>query len=101
MTQNQPTKLETHQQIKLKSMEIEKAGHHALELFKFDRNQIEALRVAIGAAENLQKWMLNNPSVATYPSTSLLLALQVILSKIRERHLVSLIEFFTNFWPKH
>jgi WD40 repeat protein len=67
-------------------MEIEKAGHDALELFKFDRNQIEALRVAIGAAENLQKWTLNNPSVATYPSTSPLLALQVILSKIRERH---------------
>ncbi|XZN96509.1 MAG: WD40 repeat domain-containing protein [Microcoleus sp.] len=86
MTQNQPTKLEAHQQVKFKSMEIEKAGHDALELFKSDGHQIEALRAAIKAGENLKTWMLNHRAVTTYPSTSPLLALQVILSKIRERH---------------
>jgi len=72
--------------IKLKSMEIEKAGQDALELFKSGGKQIEPLRAAIKAGENLKKRMLNNPPLATYPCSSPLFALQVILSNIRERH---------------
>lgn len=86
MTQNQLTKLETHQQVKFKSMEIQTAGQGALELFQSGGKPIEALRAAIQAGENLKKWMLNHPPAATYPCTSPLLALQVILSKIRECH---------------
>jgi hypothetical protein len=67
-------------------MEIAQARHDALELFKSEGKQIEALRAAIKAGEDLKKWMPNNSSVSEYPVTTPLLILQVILSRIRGRH---------------
>jgi WD40 repeat protein len=64
---------------------IEEAGRNALELFKSDGNQIEALRAAIKAGEDLKQWIPDNPPLSEYPVTNLLLVLQNILAKIRER----------------
>jgi len=65
---------------------IEEAGRMALNLFQSDGKQIEALRVAIKAGEDLKKWIPDNPQVSEYPVTNPLLVLQVILAKIREEY---------------
>ncbi|UNU25696.1 WD40 domain-containing protein [Microcoleus vaginatus] len=65
--------------------QIEEAGRNALKLFQSKRKQIEALRAAIKAGEDLKKWMPDNPPLSEYPITNILLALQEILAKIRER----------------
>ena len=67
-------------------IKVEEAGRNALELFQSDINQIEALRVAIKAGEDLKKWIRDNPPLSEYPVTNPLLVLQKILAKIRERH---------------
>ena len=67
-------------------IKVEEAGRKALELFQSDINQIEALRVAIKAGEDLKKWIRDNPPLSEYPVTNPLLVLQKILAKIRERH---------------
>jgi WD40 repeat protein len=67
-------------------VQIEEAGRNALELFSLsNRNQIEALRVAIKAGEDLKKWIPDNAPLSEYPFTNSLLVLQMILAKIRER----------------
>ncbi|MEG4027999.1 AAA-like domain-containing protein, partial [Microcoleus sp. Pol8_C1] len=65
---------------------IEEAGRNALELFQSDGKQIEALRVAIKAGEDLKKWIPDNPPLSEYPVTNPLLVLQNILAKIREEY---------------
>ena len=65
-------------------IKIEEAGHNALELFQSEKKQIEALRIAIKAGEDLKKWIPDNPPLSEYPLTSPLLVLQMILAKIRE-----------------
>ncbi|MEG4628214.1 AAA-like domain-containing protein, partial [Microcoleus sp. AR_TQ3_B6] len=64
---------------------IEEAGRNALKLFQSDGKQIEALRAAIKAGEDLKKWIPDNPPLSEYPVTNPLLVLQNILAKIRER----------------
>ena len=64
---------------------IEEAGRNALEFFQSDGKQIEALRAAIKAGEDLKQWILDNPPLSEYPVTNPLLVLQMILGKIRER----------------
>jgi hypothetical protein len=64
---------------------IEEAGRMALNLFQSDGKQIEALRAAIKAGEDLKKWIPDNPPLSEYPVTNPLLVLQNILAKIRER----------------
>ena len=64
---------------------IEEAGRNALKLFQSDGKQIEALRVAIKAGEDLKKWIPDNPPLSEYPFTNPLLVLQMILAKIRKR----------------
>jgi dsDNA-binding SOS-regulon protein len=64
---------------------IEEAGRNALKLFQSDGKQIEALRAAIKAGEDLKKWIPDNPPLSEYPVTNPLLVLQMILAKIRER----------------
>jgi WD40 repeat protein len=64
---------------------IEEAGRMALNLFQSEGKQIEALRAAIKAVEDLKKWIPDNPSVSVYPMTTPLFVLQMILAKIRER----------------
>jgi len=64
---------------------IEEAGRNALEFFQSDGKQIEALRAAIKAGEDLKHWILDNPPLSEYPVTNPLLVLQMILGKIRER----------------
>ncbi|MEZ2237406.1 AAA-like domain-containing protein [Microcoleus sp.] len=66
---------------------IEEAGRNALELFQSKGKQIEALRTAIKAGEDLKKRIPDKPLFFDYPVTYPLLALQMILAKIRERHL--------------
>src|SRR6476661_1780133 len=66
-------------------LKIEEAGRMALNLFQSKGNQIEALRAAIKAGEDLKKWIPDNPPVSEYPVTNPLLVLQKILAKIRER----------------
>src|SRR4028118_626730 len=66
-------------------VKIEEAGRMALNLFQSDGKQIEALRVAIKAGEDLKKWIPDNPPLSEYPVTNSLLVLQMILAKIRER----------------
>ena len=66
-------------------LKIEKAGRRALNLFQSDGKQIEALRAAIKAGEDLKKWIPDNPPLSEYPVTNPLLVLQMILAKIRER----------------
>ncbi|WP_341731508.1 AAA-like domain-containing protein [Microcoleus sp. EPA2] len=68
-----------------KVFKIEEAGRMALNLFQSDGKQIEALRAAIKAGEDLKKWIPDNPPVSDYPVTNPLLVLQKILAKIRER----------------
>jgi len=65
-------------------IKVEEAGRNALKLFHSKGNQIEALRAAIKAGENLKKWIPDNPPLSEYPVTNPLLALQMILAKIRE-----------------
>ncbi|MEG4404890.1 AAA-like domain-containing protein, partial [Microcoleus sp. MON2_D5] len=65
--------------------QIEEAGRNALKLFQSDGKQIEALRAAIKAGEDLKKWIPDNPPLSEYPVTNSLLVLQMILAKIRER----------------
>src|SRR5919202_1145254 len=67
-----------------KIIKIEEAGRMALNLFQSDGKQIEALRAAIKAGEDLKKWIPDNPQVSEYPVTNPLLVLQMILAKIRE-----------------
>jgi WD40 repeat protein len=64
---------------------IEEAGRMALNLFQSEGKQIEALRAAIKAGEDLKKWIPDNPPLSEYPVTNPLLVLQKILAKIRER----------------
>ncbi|MCC3426627.1 MAG: AAA-like domain-containing protein [Microcoleus sp. PH2017_29_MFU_D_A] len=64
---------------------MEEAGRNALEFFQSDGKQISALRVAIEAGEDLKKYILDNPPLSEYPVTNILLVLQMILGKIRER----------------
>jgi WD40 repeat protein len=64
---------------------IEEAGRMALNVFQSDGKQIEALRAAIKAGEDLKKWIPDNPPLSEYPVTNPLLVLQKILAKIRER----------------
>ena len=66
-------------------IKVEEAGRNALELFQSDGKQIEALRAAIKAGEDLKKWIPDNPPLSEYPFTNPLLVLQMILAKIRER----------------
>jgi WD40 repeat protein len=63
---------------------IEEAGRMALNLFHSDGKEIEALRVAIKAGEDLKKWIPDNPPLSEYPVTNPLLVLQNILAKIRQ-----------------
>ena len=65
-------------------IKVEEAGRNALELFQSDGKQIEALRAAIKAGEDLKKWIPDNPPLSEYPVTNPLLVLQNILAKIRE-----------------
>jgi WD40 repeat protein len=69
-----------------KIIKIEEAGRMALNLFQSDGKQIEALRAAIKAGEDLKKWIPDNPQVSEYPVTNPLLVLQNILAKIREEY---------------
>ena len=64
---------------------IEEAGRNALDLFQSEGKQIEALRAAIKAGEDLKKWISDNPPLSEYPTINPLSALQMILGKIRER----------------
>jgi len=66
--------------------QIEEAGRMALNLFQSEGKQIEALRVAIKAGEDLKKWIPDNPPLSEYPVTNPLLVLQNILAKIREEY---------------
>ena len=66
-------------------VKIEEAGRMALNLFQSDGKQIEALRAAIKAGEDLKKWIPDNPPLSEYPVTNPLLVLQKIIAKIRER----------------
>jgi WD40 repeat protein len=75
---------EVRRQVK-EVIKVEEAGQNALELFQSERKQIEALRVAIKAGEDLKKWIPDNPPPSEYPVTNPLLVLQMILGKIRER----------------
>ncbi|MCC3593255.1 AAA-like domain-containing protein [Microcoleus sp. PH2017_28_MFU_U_A] len=63
---------------------IEEAGRNALELFHFEGKQIEALRAAIKAGEDLKQWIPDNPPLSEYPTVTPLSALQVIIAKIRK-----------------
>ena len=65
---------------------IEEARRNALKLFQSDGKQIEALRVAIKAGEDLKKWIPDNPPLSEYPLTNPLLVLQKIFAKIREEY---------------
>src|SRR4028119_1686720 len=65
---------------------IEEAGRNALKLFESKEKQIDALRVAIKAGEDLRKWIPDNPPLSEYPVTNPLLVLQNILAKIREEY---------------
>ncbi|MEG4276348.1 AAA-like domain-containing protein [Microcoleus sp. MON1_C1] len=67
-------------------LKIEEAGHMALNLFQSEGKQIEALRAAIKAGEDLKKWIPDNPPLSEYPVTNPLLVLQNILAKIRENY---------------
>ena len=67
-------------------MAVEEAGRMALNLFQSKGRQIDALRAAIKAGENLKKWIPDNPPLSEYPFTNPLLVLQIILDKIRERY---------------
>ena len=69
-------------------IKVEEAGRNALDLFQSDGKQIEALRAAIKAGEDLKKWIPDNPPLSEYPTISPLLALQVISAKIRERRVL-------------
>ena len=64
---------------------IEETGRMALNLFQSDGKQVEALRAAIKAGEDLKKWIPDNPQVSEYPVTNPLLVLQMILAKISKR----------------
>ncbi|WP_293355035.1 MULTISPECIES: AAA-like domain-containing protein [unclassified Microcoleus] len=75
---------ETRRQVR-EVLKIEEAGYDALKLFQLGGKQIAALRAAIKAGEDLKKWIPDNPPLSEYPTTSPLLALQVILTKIREK----------------
>ncbi|MEG4217968.1 AAA-like domain-containing protein [Microcoleus sp. Pol14C6] len=66
-------------------IKVEEAGRNALKLFQSDGKQVEALRAAIKAGEDLKKWIPDNPPLSEYPVTNPLLVLQMILAKIRER----------------
>jgi WD40 repeat protein len=66
-------------------VKIEEAGRNALELFQSEGQQIEALRAAIKAGEDLKKWIPDNPPLLEYPVVNPLLVLRIILAKIRER----------------
>ena len=66
-------------------IKVEEAGRNALELFQSKEKQIEALRVAIKAGEDLKKWIPDNAPLSEYPFTNPLLVLQMILAKIRKR----------------
>ncbi|MGL5058994.1 MAG: AAA-like domain-containing protein [Microcoleus sp.] len=66
-------------------IKVEKAARNALDIFQYDGNQIEALRAAIKAGEDLKQWIQDNPPLSEYPVTNPLLILQMILAKIRER----------------
>ncbi|MEG4360620.1 AAA-like domain-containing protein [Microcoleus sp. C2C3] len=68
-----------------KVLKIEEAGRMALNLFQSKGKQIEALRAAIKTGEDLKKWVPDKPPLSEYPVTYPLLALQMILAKIRER----------------
>ncbi|MBD1810446.1 AAA-like domain-containing protein [Microcoleus vaginatus DQ-U2] len=67
-------------------LKIEEAGRNALKLFLSEGKQIEALRIAIKAGEDLKKWIPDNPPLSEYPVTNPLLVLQNILAKIREEY---------------
>ena len=75
---------ETRRQVR-EVLKIEEAGHDALKLFQSGGKQIAALRAAIKAGEGLKKWIPDNPPLSEYPTTSPLLSLQVIITKIREK----------------
>ena len=66
-------------------IKIEEAARMALNLFQSKGKQIEALRAAIKAGEDLKQWIPDNPPVSEYPVTNPLLVLQIILSKIRNK----------------
>ncbi|HEY9807724.1 MAG TPA: AAA-like domain-containing protein [Halomicronema sp.] len=77
----------------LEATKIERAGIQALRLFNPGK-ELHALRDAKKAGEDLQKLRLtwrylikDEPELPKEPTTSPLLALQTILSKIRERHI--------------
>ncbi|WP_233258206.1 AAA-like domain-containing protein [[Phormidium] sp. ETS-05] len=65
---------------------IERAGVRALREFESQGGQIQALLMAMEAGQALQKLVKDKSSLAEYPATSPLLALQVILDNIRERN---------------
>ncbi|MEG3998455.1 AAA-like domain-containing protein, partial [Microcoleus sp. SVA1_B3] len=69
-----------------KVFKIEEAGRMALNLFQSKGQQIEALRAAIKAGEDLKNWIPDNPPLSEYPVTNPLLVLQNILAKIREEY---------------
>ena len=66
-------------------VKLEEAGRMTLNLFESKEKQIDALRAAIKAGEDLKKWIPDNPPLSEYPVTNSLLVLQKILAKIRER----------------
>ncbi len=63
---------------------VERQGNDALKLF--DASQIDALILAMGAGQDLQKLVGKNTPIANYPVTSPIVALDGILSKIQERN---------------
>ena len=66
-------------------VKLEEAGRMTLNLFESKEKQIDALRAAIKAGEDLKKWIPDDPPLSEYPVTNSLLVLQKILAKIRER----------------
>ncbi|MEQ9238828.1 WD40 domain-containing protein [Coleofasciculus sp. E2-BRE-01] len=64
--------------------QIERAGVKALRQFESGFGEIEALLAAMESGEALRQLVQDGRPVQTYPATSPLLALQVILDNIRE-----------------
>ncbi|MCS6792333.1 MAG: AAA-like domain-containing protein [Oscillatoriaceae bacterium SKYG93] len=65
---------------------IERAGVQALRMFEVEGREIQALLLAMEAGIALKNWQKNNTSIEDYTATSPLIALQVILEKIREKN---------------
>ncbi|HEY9700966.1 MAG TPA: WD40 repeat domain-containing protein, partial [Allocoleopsis sp.] len=76
----------TNQQIKLfeKTLEIEKTGLNTLQ--QFQSNQIDSLISAIKGTEELKKLVNKEQNLANYPTTTPLVTLLNILTKIHQKN---------------